>query len=118
MSDNTDDIVWPVPTLQSWDIDAQQTLESAVSNPDLINPTIVLMSGAHNLNVFVEEYIDNVNYDDTELYPYDGYAIYTTASVLDRRQGGICIDNSCWQFEPKYSTNTYDFKSFTLSGEY
>ena len=68
------------------------TLEPDVSSPDLIDPTFVYMSGADDLNVFVTEYIDNVNYDDSDLYPYDGYVLYTRASVVDQRPAGVCVD--------------------------
>ena len=117
MSDNTDEVVWPVPTLQPWDVDNLQTLNSQVSNPDLVEPQIVLMSGKHVLNDFVQEYIDNVNYDDSELYTYDGYAVYIKAEVLDQREAGLCVDGMCWEFKPKYSTNSFDFKSFSLEDE-
>ena len=64
MSDNTDDIVWPMPTPQEQDYLEMSTVESTVQNPVLKEPTLVLMSGAHDLDVFVGEYIDNINYDD------------------------------------------------------
>ena len=71
----------------------------------------------HDLDLFVEEYIDNVNYNDSELYPYDGYAVRIDAEVLDQRPAGVCVGTMCWEFEPKFTTDTYDFKSFTLTEE-
>ena len=83
MATNANPIVWPKPTVQPWDLPNYTNFTSIVGNPDLVNPRALLLSGKSDLDIFVSANIKNVYYDDTLLYPYDGYALLIEANVLD-----------------------------------
>ena len=82
----TADITWPEPELMEWDLSNQKSFKSSRSNQTespLQNAKIVLVGSTPTLDVFVEENLYNTNYDDRELYPFDGYAVKIDATITD-----------------------------------
>ena len=86
-------IVWPEPTINSWDQKNMQKLSSSVSESNLISASVVLVGANEDLATFVTQNLPNKQYNDTLLYPYDGYAIKMDAVIADSTTVGFCVDN-------------------------
>ena len=51
----------------------------------------MLLGASSTLDRFVTENLYNTNYDDRELYPFDGYAVRVDAVIKDKQAFGMCI---------------------------
>ena len=76
---------------------------------------MTLLGSTEVLDEFVLENKYNVNYNDTALWSYDGYAIRIETTITDEMPVGMCIENWCWSFEPIFKDDYYYFTSFTLA---
>ena len=68
---------------------------------------IVLVGSTPTLDVFVTENLYNVNYDDRELYYFDGYAVKIDATIQDQQAVGMCINLECWSMQPNFEEDTF-----------
>ena len=77
----------------------------------------MLIGSPSALDVFVTENLYNTNYNDEDLYNFDGYALMIEATIADEMPVGMCLENSCWSFETIFSDQYMHFTSFTLALE-
>ena len=99
-------IRWPEPTMQEWDYKNVVTFLGSGQGKfrsDAFDSLYMTLLGATEvMDEFVTENRYNVNYNDTALYSYDGYAIRIEATIADEQPVGMCIEDSCWSFDPIY----------------
>ena len=75
------------------DLSNRVFLAPMVQNSSLVEGSILLLGASSTLDRFVTENLQNKNYDDKKLYPFDGYAVRVDAVIKDRQDFGMCIEH-------------------------